>query len=158
MAAQETAVFRSAVGIRDARDVTKPTVGSTMPRFRTAATVALLLLLPGVPDTFTPARVEAVPPKATAHRARGALGNEPRGAAQRATDRVIARRVRAAIRGDPFLTLATSVVKVTSKRGIVRLVGRVRGDKERSSIAFKVEQIVGVEAIDDRVTIGDGVE
>jgi osmotically-inducible protein OsmY len=127
-----------------------------MLRFRTAATVALLLSLP-VSDVSTPARVEAVPPETTAHRAPGALGNEPRGAAQRAADRVIARRVRAAIRADPFLTLATSVVKVTSKRGIVRLVGRVRGDKERSSIAFKAEQIVGVVAIDDRVTVGDGV-
>ena len=129
-----------------------------MLRFRTAATVALLLSLPRVWATFTPARVEAAPAKKTAHHARNALGNEPRGAAQRAADRDIVRRVRAAIRRDPFLTRATSVVKVTSNRGIVRLVGRVNRDKERSSIAFKAEQVVGVEAIDDRVTIGDGVE
>ena len=125
-----------------------------MLRFRTAATVALLLSFPGAWAASTRARIEAAPIKKPAHGARGALGKEPRGAAQRAADREIARRVRAAIRCDPFLTRATLVVKVTSKRGIVRLVGRVRRDKERSSIAFKAEQVVGVAAIDDRVTIG----
>jgi osmotically-inducible protein OsmY len=47
-------------------------------------------------------------------------------------------------------------VKVTSYRGVVRLVGWVRTDKERSSIAFKAEQTAEVERIDDRVTIGTG--
>jgi osmotically-inducible protein OsmY len=121
-------------------------------RLLTPATVALLLSLSRVSGTFTP-RVEA-----TAHRARSTLGNGPRGAAQRAADRVLVRRVRRAIRADPFLTLAAPGVKVTSKRGVVRLVGRVRADKERSSIAFKVGQIAGIEGIDDRITIGDGVE
>ena len=50
------------------------------------------------------------------------------------------------------------MVKVTSIRGVVRLVGRVRTDKERSSMAFKVGQTAGVGAIDDRVTVGNGVE
>jgi osmotically-inducible protein OsmY len=127
-------------------------------RHLTPATVALLLSLSGVSGNFTPGRVEAVPSKATAHRARSTLGSGPRGAAQRAADRVLARRVRGAIRADPFLTLTAPVVKVTSKSGVVRLVGRVRGDKERSSIAFKVRQIMGVGGIDNRVTIGDGVE
>ena len=130
----------------------------TTPRLLTPATVALLLSLSRVSGTFTPDRAAAVPHEAPAHRARGVLGSGPRGAAQRAADRVIARRVRGAIRADPFLTLTAPVVKVTSKRGVVRLVGRVRDDKERSSIAFKVRQIPGVGGIDDRVTIGDGVE
>jgi len=128
------------------------------PRLLTPATVALLLSLSRVSGTFTPGRVEAVPSNATAHRARSTLGSGPRDAAQRADDRVLARRVRGAIRADPFLTLTAPVVKVSSRRGIVRLLGRVHGDKERSSIAFKVRQIAGVGGIDDRVTIGDGVE
>ena len=73
-------------------------------------------------------------------------------------DRVIARRVRGAIRADPFLARATPAVKVSSNRGVVRLVGQVRTDKERSSIAFKAGQTAGVGRIDDRVTIGKGVE
>jgi osmotically-inducible protein OsmY len=120
-------------------------------RLWTLATVALLLsLLEG------PGCVDAVPAKTPAHRA--TVGSAPRGAVQRAADRVIARRVRGAIRGDPFLALAGPVVKVTSIRGVVRLVGRVRTDKERSSMAFKVGQTAGVGGIDDRVTVGNGVE
>jgi len=124
-------------------------------RLLTPATVALLLSLSTVSGTFTPGRVAEVPFKTTAHRARGALGNGPRSAVQRAADRVIARRVRGAIRADPFLTLAAPAVKVTSERGVVRLVGRVRGDKERSSVGFKAWQTVGVAGIDDRVTVGE---
>ena len=119
------------------------------------ATIALLLSLSTVSGTFTPGRVEAVPSKTAAHHARGALGSGPRSAAQRAADRVIARRVRGAVRADPFLTLAAPVVKVTSKRSVVRLVGHVRGDKEKSSISFKALQTVGVAGIDDRVTVGE---
>ena len=128
------------------------------PRLLTPATVALLLSLSRVSDTFTPGRAAAVAFEAPAHRARGALGSGPRGATQRGADRVLVRRVRGVIRADPFLTLTAPVVKVSSRRGVVRLVGRVRGDKERSSIAFKVRQIAGVGGIDNRVTVGDGVE
>jgi len=124
-------------------------------RLLTPSTVALLLSLSTVSGTFTPGRVERGPSKPTAHRARGALGSGARSAAQRAADRVIARRVRGAIRADPFLILAAPAVKVTSKRGVVRLVGRVRGDKERSSISFKARQTVGIAGIDDRVTVGE---
>ena len=127
-----------------------------MLRLWTPATVALLLSLSE--GTLGPGRVEAGSPETTAHRARGAPGSAPRGASQRIADRVIARRVRGAIRADPFLALATPVVKVTSNRRVVRLVGQVRTDKERSSIAFKATQTVGVERIDDRITIGNGVE
>jgi osmotically-inducible protein OsmY len=49
-------------------------------------------------------------------------------------------------------------VKVKSRRGVVRIVGRVRTAKERSSIAFKAEQTAGVGHVDDRITIGDGIE
>ena len=120
------------------------------------ATVALLLSFS--PGTFSPGPVQAVPPETTAHRARGAAGSAPRGASQRIADRVIARRIRGAIRADTFLARATPAVKVTSKRGVVRLVGQVRTQKERSSIAFKAGQTAGVAGIDDRVTIANGVE
>ena len=121
------------------------------------ATVALLLSLSVVAGSFIPRRVEAVPSGTTAHRAGGVPGDGPYGAAQQALDRAIARRVRRAIRADPFLTLAAPVVKVTSDHGVVRLVGRVPTGKERSSITFKAGQIAGTKGIDDRVTIGNGV-
>jgi osmotically-inducible protein OsmY len=127
-----------------------------MLRLWTPATVALLLSLSE--GTFRPGRVEAGPPETTAHRAPGAPGIAPRGATQRIADRVIARRVRGAIRADPFLALAAQLVNVTSNRGVVRLVGQVRTDRERSSIAFKAGQTAGVERIDDRVTIANGVQ
>ena len=101
-----------------------------------STTVALLLSLSVVAGTFIPRRIEA---------------------AQQAVDRALARRVRQAIRADPFLTLAAPVVKVTSHHGVVRLVGRVPTDKERSSITFKAGQIAGTRGIDDRVTVGNGV-
>jgi osmotically-inducible protein OsmY len=123
-----------------------------MLRLWTPATVALLLSLSE--GTFS----SGSPPETTAHPARGASRSAPRAVSQRIADRVIARRVRGAIRADPFLVLATPLVKVTSNRGVVRLVGQVRTDKERSSIAFKAGQTAGVKRIDDRVTIGNGVE
>jgi osmotically-inducible protein OsmY len=120
------------------------------------ATVALLLSLSG--GTVPPGRIEAVPRETTAHRAHGAADSAPRGASQRTADRVIARRLRRAIRADSFLALATPAVKVTCHRRVLRLVGQVRTGKERSSIAFKAGQIAGVERIDDRLTIANAVE
>jgi BON domain-containing protein len=111
-----------------------------------------------VSGALAPRRVEAVASNTTAPRPPGGRGGELWGGGQRAADRVIERRVRGAIRADPFLTLAAPRVKVTSRRGVVRVVGRVRTAKERSSIAFKAEQTAGVGHVDDRVTIGDGVE
>jgi osmotically-inducible protein OsmY len=119
------------------------------------ATVAIVLSFSIVSGTLTPRRVEAVAPMTTPP---GALGSEPWGGGQRAADRVIERRVRGAIRADPFLALAAPRVKVTSRRGVVRLVGRVRTAKERSSLAFKAGQNAPVGSVDDRVTIGDAVE
>jgi osmotically-inducible protein OsmY len=127
-----------------------------MPHRWTSAAVALLLSLSG--GALSPDRVEAVPAETTAHRARGVRGGAFRGASRRIADRVITQRVRGAIRGDPFLALATPDVKVTSNRGVVRLIGQVRTDKERSSIAFKAGQVVGVEGVDDRVTVRNRVE
>src|SRR5258708_6175511 len=94
----------------------------------TPASVGLLLSFSG--DTFCPGRLETLPRETTAHRPQGAPGSTPQGASKRMADRVIARRVRGAIRADPFLALATQTVKVTSYRGVVRLIGRVRTDKE----------------------------
>jgi osmotically-inducible protein OsmY len=114
-----------------------------------AVVLALSLSMAGA---LAPCRVEAVVSMATAPRA---LGGKPSRDGQRAADRVIERRVRGAIRADPFLALAAPRVKVTSRRGVVRLVGRVGTPKERSSILFKAGQ---AGPVDDRVTIGDGVE
>lgn len=119
------------------------------------ATVAIVLSLAVVSGALAPRRVQAVTSKTTALRA---LASEPRDGGQRAVDRMIERRVRGAIRADPYLALAAPRVKVTSRRGVVRLVGRVRTAKERSSIAFKAGQSVSVGRVDDRVTIGDAVE
>jgi uncharacterized membrane protein len=118
----------------------------------TSVTAVLLVALSGTAGAFTPARVGVVPSETTA------LARGPRGTEQRAADRLLARRVRGAIRADVSLALAAPIVKVTSKRGIVRLVGRVRTDKERSSIAFKAGQMARSAGIDDRVTVGDGIE
>ena len=87
-----------------------------------------------------------------------ALDREPWGEGQRVADRAIERQVRRAIRADASLASAAPRVKVTSRRGVVRLSGRVRTAKERSSIAFKAGQVVQVGRIDDRVTIGNAIE
>ena len=121
----------------------------------TFATAVLAVAIWGTAGALTPARAGAVSP---AYRATGPLGIGPRGTAQRAADRMLARRVRDAIRADASLALAAPVVKVRSNRGIVRLVGRVRTAKERSSIAFKAGQSARDGGVDDRVTIGDGIE
>ena len=118
-----------------------------------AATVALLLS--GV--AVVPERVAALS-AATSQRARAMRAGGPRDAYQRSTDRVISRRVRRAVRADPFLAAATRAVRVSSNRGIVRLRGHVRTDKERSSIVFKAGQIVGIAGVEDRVTVGNRVE
>jgi osmotically-inducible protein OsmY len=90
--------------------------------------------------------------------ASAALGSERSSGGRRAADRVIERRLRGLIRSDPFLTLAATRVKVTSRAGVVRLVGRLGSAKERSSIAFKAGQNALGGRVDDRVTIGDGIE
>ena len=124
-------------------------------RLSVLATVAIMLSLAMVSGALAPRRVGAVVSRTTVPRT---LASEPRDGGQRAADRVIERRVRGAIRADPFLALAAPRVKVTSRRGVVRLVGRVRTAKERSSIAFKAGQNARAGRVDDRVTIGDGVE
>ena len=119
------------------------------------ATAAIVLSLSMVSGTLAPRHVAS---EATAPPVPYALASEPRGGAQRAADRAIERRVRGLIRADPFLALATSAVKVTSRRGVIRLVGRVRTAKERSSIAFKAAQVAPVGEIDDRLTVGDAID
>lgn len=102
--------------------------------------VTVALLLPLLEGAFHPQYAGAVPAGTTVPR-----------------DRMIAKRVRGAIRNDPFLALATPAVKVTSRGGVVRLSGKVGTDKERSSIAFKARQIAGAGSVDDRVTVGNHV-
>jgi hypothetical protein len=119
------------------------------------AAVVLVLSLGIGAGTLVPRRAEAVASSTTVPRAPRTLGSKPWRDGQRAADRVIERRVRGSIRADPFLALAAPRVKVTSRHGVVRLVGRVRTAKEQSSILFKAGQFGRV---DDRVTIGDGLE
>ena len=121
----------------------------------TRATIALLLSLSTVSGALAPDRVE---PVASAPVERRESGRGSLDAGERAADREIERRVRGAIRADPFLVLARPAVRVTCRRGIVRLVGRVGTAKERSSIAFKAGQNARAGRVDDRVTIGDPIE
>lgn len=122
------------------------------------AMTVIVLSLSMVAGTLALRRVQAVASKTTALQAPRPLDSEPGGGGPRAADRVIERQVRRAIQADPSLTQAALRVKVTSRRGVVRLVGRVRTTKERSSIAFKAGQNAWGGRIDNRVTIGDGVE
>jgi osmotically-inducible protein OsmY len=112
-------------------------------RRATVATVAVALSLSLAAGGLVPSRVEAAAPSM-----RG----------QRDADRAVERRLRGAIRADPFLSLAAPRVKVKIRRGVIRLVGRVGTAKERSSIAFKAGQVGRLGDIDDRVTVGEGVE
>lgn len=123
-----------------------------MPRLWVPAIVGLLLPALGMACGFAPDCVERK--STTAHR----VGNTPRGgpefAAQRAADQALTRKVRRAIRDDPSLASAARSVAVTSDHGVVRLVGWVRTDKERSSIAFKAGQTARAGGVDDGVTVG----
>jgi osmotically-inducible protein OsmY len=119
--------------------------------------VALLLPVLGVACSLTPGCVEPVSRTTVAQRVR----NAPRGgaevAAERATDQGLARQVRRAIHADRGLVSAARAVAVTTDQGVVRLVGWVRTDKERSSIAFKAGQMARAGGVDDRVTVGNCV-
>jgi hypothetical protein len=119
--------------------------------------VSLLLPVLGVACSVTPSCVEPASSETTAHR----VGNAPRGgaelAAERTTDQGLARQVRRAIHADPGLVSAARAVAVTTDQGVVRLVGWVRTDKERSSIAFKAGQMARAGGVDDRVTVGNCV-
>jgi osmotically-inducible protein OsmY len=123
------------------------------PALVTAVIVMSLAIVSG-----TPARrpVEAVAAEPTALRAPRQLDSLRRSDGPRAADRVIERQVRRAIRADPSLALAVPGVKVTSRHGVVRLVGHVRTGKDRSSIAFKAGQSAWGGRVDNRLTIGDG--
>ena len=122
-----------------------------MPRLWVPAFAALLLPVLGMACGFAPGCVAT---KTTAHR----VGSAPRGgsevAAQRAADQALTRKVRRTIDDDPSLTSAARAVAVTSDQGVVRLVGWVRTDKERSSIAFKAGQMARAGGVDDGVTVG----
>jgi len=133
----------------------------TLPRATVAlhrsllATAAIVLSLSMVSGTLALRRVGVVAWESTALGAPGALDSERWRDGPRAADRVIERQVRRAIRADPSLALVAPRVKVTSRHGVVRLVGRVRTAKERSSIAFKAGQNAWGGRVDNRVTIGD---
>ena len=101
-------------------------------------------------------RVEVVAAESTALRAPRPLDSARPSDGLRAADRMIERQVRRAIRADPSLVLAAPRVKVTSRHGVVRLMGHVRSGKDRSSIAFKAGQSAWGGRVDNRLTIGDG--
>jgi osmotically-inducible protein OsmY len=119
---------------------------------------AIVLVLSMISGTLALRRVQVAVAETPALGASRALDGEPRGERQRATDRVIERQVRRAIRADAALASAAPRIKVTSRRGVVRLSGRVRTAKERSSIVFKAGQNAWDGRVDNRVTIGDGRE
>jgi osmotically-inducible protein OsmY len=123
---------------------------------RALATAVIVVSLAIVSGTLARRRVEAVPGESTALRAPRPLDGARRSDGPRAADRVIERQVRRAIRADPSLALVAPRVKVTSRHGVVRLVGRVPTAKDRSSIAFKAGQSAWGGRVDNRVTIGDG--
>jgi osmotically-inducible protein OsmY len=100
---------------------------------------------------FAPGCVET---KTAAHRVVNAPRDGFEVAAQRASDQALTREVRGAIDDDPGLASAARAVAVTSDHGIVRLVGWVRTDKEKSSIAFKAAQMARMGGVDDGVTVG----
>ena len=137
--------------------VCNPAAGArtTVLRFLVPVFVALLLPALGVACSVTPGCVEPLYPGTTAHRVGNAPGRGGQAATQWAADQVLARQVRRAIRDDARLVSASRAVAVTSDHGIVRLVGWVRTDKERSSIVFKAGQMAGAGGVDDRVSVGN---
>jgi osmotically-inducible protein OsmY len=120
------------------------------------AMAAIVVSLSMVSGTLALRRVEVVAGESTAFGAPRGLDRERWSDGPHAADRVIERQVRRAIRADPSLALAASRVKVTSRHGVVRLVGRVGTAKDRSSIAFKAGQNARRGRVDNRLTIGDG--
>lgn len=120
------------------------------------AMAAIVVSLSMVSGTLALRRVEVGAGESTALGAPRALDSEPWRDGPRAADRVTERQVRRAIRADPSLALAAPRVKVTSRHGVVRLVGRVGTAKDRSSIAFKAGQSAWRGRVDNRLTIGDG--
>ena len=121
------------------------------------AFVALLLPALGVACGATPACVAPLSHETTAHRVRIAPGGDAEVAGQQTADQVLVRQIRRAIRDDPGLGSAARAVAVTSDHGVVRLVGWVRTDKDKSSIAFKAGQMARVGRVDNDVTVGNCV-
>jgi hypothetical protein len=117
--------------------------------------VALGLSLSVAWGTLALRRVAVPAAPAPALHVPGRLERGPGSGGQRAVDRVIEQEVRRAIRADPSLGRAGRLVKVTSRRGVVRLVGRVGTAKERSSLAFKAGQSAWGGRVDNRLTVGD---
>ena len=120
------------------------------------AMAAIVVSLSMASGTLALRRVGVVAGESTAFGAPRALDSERWGDGPRAADRLIERQVRRAIRADPSLAPAAPRVKVTSRRGVVRLVGRVGTAKDRSSIAFKAGQSAWGGRVDNRITIADG--
>jgi osmotically-inducible protein OsmY len=123
------------------------------PALVTAVIVMSLAIVSGTPARR---RVDAVAAESAALPAQRTLESARPNDAPRAADRMIERQVRRAIRADPSLVLAVPRVKVTSRHGVVRLMGQVRTGKDRSSIAFKAGQSAWGGRVDNRLTIGDG--
>ena len=119
-------------------------------------TAVIVMSLAIVSGTLARRRVEVVAAESTALRAPRPLDSARPSDGPRAADRMIERQVRRAIWADPSLVLAAPRVKVTSRHGVVRLVGHVRTGKDRSSIAFKAGQSASGGRVDNRLTIGDG--
>src|SRR5689334_14090179 len=100
--------------VLDGSVVTLSRATAAVPLRRVPAAVAIVLSLSMVAGAPAPRRVEAVASTTAGPRPPRALSEAaPWGDGQRAADRVIERRVRGAIRADPFLALAAPRVRVT---------------------------------------------
>jgi osmotically-inducible protein OsmY len=119
-------------------------------------TAVIVMSVAIVSGTLARRGIEAVGAESTALRAPVRADSARPSDGSRAADRVIERQVRRAIRADPSLTLALPRVKVTSRHGVVRLVGHVPTAKDRSSIAFKAGQSAWDGRVDNRITIAGG--
>ena len=123
---------------------------------RPALVTAVIVMSLAIVSATARRRVEAVAAESAALPAPRPLDSARPSDGLRAADRMIERQVRRAIRADPSLVLAAPRVKVTSRHGVVRLMGHVRTGKDRSSIAFKAGQSAWGGRVDNRLTIGDG--
>lgn len=137
-----------------------PSAARALPRAPVAlhrsllAAAAIVLSLAMASGTRTLRRVAVAAWEPSALGAPRVLEGDRLSNARRAADRVIERQVRRAIQADPFLALVAPRVQVTTRHGVVRLEGRVRTLKERSSIAFKAGQNAWRGRVDNRLTVG----
>lgn len=68
-------------------------------------------------------------------------------------DRTITQRARQAIIKDDALSMNAKNIKIITSNGIVTLRGPVSTDQEKSLIAIKIQQVPGVNRIDNQLEV-----